>query len=553
MSRGGERAHLAGRVRRVLMFGRNNFGTTPVTLHSSRSILMGAAFGLCVCLPALAASRPLAGSVVPFDASVRVLGEADAAAPVHFQVALRLRDSAGLSARIAAGQKLTPAELAANHFPTQQDHDAVVAWLRGEGLTIDAIVPSRMTISASGDAAHVSRALGVHFAHIVSEAQEFTAADSAPAIPEALAGIVLSINGLQPQLHAHYQHSGLKPLVGGTVPYIPSDLLNAYSANGQGDGAGTTTAIVIDTFPKKTDLTAFWTAAGVPQSLSNITFIQAVPGTLPALSGEESLDTQYSSSMGSASKVRVYASQSLSFTKLDTTFQKVITDLQAGVVITQVSISLGACETSVPQGTANTDDQYFATMTALGASVFVSTGDSGSRECSGTKNVPSFFSTSPNVAAVGGTTLKLNGAKVSSEKGWSGSGGGLSQRFSKPSYQSALSYTVRAVPDLSDDADPNTGVLVIINGMPEQIGGTSVSSPVTAGLMGLVNAHRLSAGKSTLGLLDTRIYPLLGTANFRDIKHGSNGGYAAGIGYDLVTGIGAPLLSKLLPALVKQP
>ena len=510
---------------------------------------LATALGLSLATAAHAAPTRLTDSIAPLAGTTRVVGEADPAAIVSFQVALRLRDFASMSARLQSGGKLSPAELAADHFPTQQDHDAVIAWLKSAGLTIDTTVPSRMTITASGTAATVARALDVHFSHITAEGIDYTSADTEPAIPSALAGIVLSINGLQPQHHAHYQHVLGTPRAG-TTPYIPSDLLNAYTANGLSTGAGTTTAIVIDTFPKTSDLTTFWSDAGVSQSLSNITLIQAVPGTLPALSGEESLDTQYSSSMGASSKVRVYASQSLSDAHLDTTFQRVISDLQSGIVITQVSISLGECETDESTGELKTDDQYFATMTSLGASVFVSTGDSGSDECGNGGATPSFYSTSPHVAAAGGTTLKFTGTQEKSETGWADSGGGISTYFAKPAYQSKLTYAKRAVPDLSADANPSTGVLVIVNGQRNQFGGTSVSSPVLAGLIGLVNAKRLAAGKPTIGLLDTYIYPLLGTTSFRDIKSGSNGAYSAKVGYDLVTGIGAPLMSVLLPKLL---
>ena len=515
----------------------------------TRLVLLAAVFGLYGPASALAQPVKMAGSVAPLASTVRVIGEADPASTVQFQVALRLRDFPGLSARLQSGGKVSPAELASGHFPTQQDHDAVVAWLQSAGLTIETIVPSRMTITASGRADTVSRALDVHFSHIESEGQDYVSADSEPSVPSDLAGIVLSINGLQLQHHAHYEHVSNKPETG-TTPYVPSDLLNAYRANGLSTGAGTTTAIVIDTLPKTADLTQFWSTAGVSQSLSNITFIQAVPGTLPGLSGEESLDTQYSSSMGPASKVRVYASQSLSDAHLDTTFQRVISDLQSGIVITQVSISLGECETDEAAGELSNDDQYFATMTALGASVFVSSGDSGSHECGGNANTPSFYSTSPHVVAAGGTTLKLNGTNEQAETGWPDSGGGISTYFAKPSYQSSLTYSKRAVPDLSADANPNTGVLVIVNGQENQFGGTSVSSPVLAGLIGLANSRRLAAGKSTIGLLDTYIYPLVGTTSLRDIKTGSTGGYSAKVGYDLVTGVGAPLMKLLLPKLL---
>ena len=73
-----------------------------------------------------------------------------------------------------------------------------------------------------------------------------------------------------------------------------------------------------------------------------------------------------------------------------------------------------------------------------------------------------------------------------------------------------------------------------------------------AGLTALANADRIKHHKPTLGLLNSRIYGLP-AANFRDIVTGSNGGYSAAAGYDLVTGIGAPLMDHLLPTLTSQP
>ena len=530
-----------------------NMKSSPLTASFNRNhILLGAALLVGSSHFALAASTttPLTQSVIPLGNSVKVVGEADPSSIVHFQVALRLRGDADFKQRLAAGQRFSFSELDAAYLPAQKDHDAVVSWLRIQGLSVDATVPSRMVISASGRADAVTRALGVHFAQVVSENKPYVSADSVPQIPSALASIVLGINGLQPQLRAFPM---IRPAVNGATPYYPSDFLNGYSANNLGTtGSGSTTAIVIDTFPKTSDLTSFWSKTGVSQSLSNITFIQAVAGTLPAPSGEETLDAETASSIAPAGKVRVYAAQSLAFSNLDTTFQRVISDLQAGVKITQVSISLGACETQVGSSQAQTDDNDFAVLSSLGASVFVSSGDSGSRECGGRTNTPAFYSTSPHVTAVGGTTLHLSGANETSETGWSGSGGGLSKLFAKPSFQSALSYSSRAVPDISADADPNTGALVILNGQSNQYGGTSLAAPMWAGFAGLINSARISAGKSTLGLLDTRIYPLLGSSNFRDITSGNNGGYSAGKGFDLVTGIGAPKISTLLPALVSQ-
>lgn len=510
---------------------------------------------LAVSMTAYASEKlPMADSVAVFSPDVKVLGDASPQSVIHFQVALRLRDYEGLAKSNAAGKILSAKELADKYLPTQTHYDTVLNWLVKQGMKIDATSSSRMTISASATTAEITRAMSVHFSKIQSEGKEFSAADSPPAVPSEIANLIKGINGLQPHLHMHSMMA--KPHGSTTVPYYPIAFINAYGANGLGNlGANTTTAIVIDTFPLKSDLTQFWTTVGSPQVLGNISFIQTVPGTLAPPSGEESIDVETSSAVAPSSKVRVYASLDLSFTNLDTAYQAVITDLQNGVKITQVSISLGLCESQTPSNEIGTEDGFYAVMSSLGASVFISSGDSGSRECGGRTNTTSFAATSPNVTAVGGTTLRVTSSgTISSETGWSGSGGGLSSLFNRPSYQpTSLGFTKRAIPDFSAEADPNTGAYILVNGTATQYGGTSLAAPIVAGLMARVNSARLAAGKLPLGLMNSRIYSLIGTANFRDITSGSNGGYSAVVGYDRVTGIGTPKLGTLLPTLVAQP
>src|SRR5208282_4914682 len=77
---------------------------------------------------------------------------------------------------------------------------------------------------------------------------------------------------------------------------------------------------------------------------------------------------------------------------------------------------------------------------------------------------------SPDVVAVGGTSLTLSGGNYGSETGWSGSGGGVSQYESQPSYQQGLvihnggstvnANDMRTIPDVAFDANPNTGVAI---------------------------------------------------------------------------------------------
>ncbi len=186
-----------------------------------------------------------------------------------------------------------------------------------------------------------------------------------------------------------------------------------------------------------------------------------------------------------------------------------------------------------------------------GVTFLASTGDSGSPG--------EFPAYSPNVVAVGGTTLTINGNSYVSEVGWSDSGGGQSSYESEPTFQNGVQTSgYRQIPDVSFDADPNSGVAIYDSydygsATPWiQVGGTSVASPCWAGLVAIGDQLRTSAGLTTMDG-PTQALPLLygmKAADFHDITSGSNGGFTAHVGYDEVTGIGTPVANNLVPAFV---
>ena len=531
----------------------------------------------CLASAAATAAEPatalLAQSAMPFAANVTELGAADPASTVSFQVALRLRDEAALDAAINRGERLSATDLAARHWPAEAAYQAVRSWLTSHGLTVDRDAPSRLSLEVHGTAAQVAATLGVAFARVSVDGQQYVASAQAPSVPAELAPFIESINGLQP-----YQHMSKVQMPSATTAvrkpsgdpspnltfsgdYLPGGISRAYQASGTltATGSGTRTAILIDTLPNTSDLTAFWKLSGIQQTLSDIEFEQ-VGTAKPAPSGEETLDTEWASSMAPGSIVRVYATGTLAFTALDTGFEAILADIKNGTPIQQLSISLGACETAVASGQVKTDNNFFRSLAAQGVSVFVSTGDSGAKECGASSGLhPAFYSTSPFVLAVGATHLIVTAASqtapvtIKSETAWTGSGGGVSRIFAKPSWQSSLSYPRRAVPDVAAVGDPQTGVIIVLNGQNKEVGGTSASTPIWAGLMALVNQGRLQAGSPSLGLLPPRLYQLAGTANLRDVTKGNNGGYKAGIGYDLTTGLGSPVMSQLFNTLLNQP
>ena len=140
------------------------------------------------------------------------------------------------------------------------------------------------------------------------------------------------------------------------------------------------------------------------------------------------------------------------------------------------------------------------------------------------------------MVAVGGTYLNLNSnGTVSSETAWSGSGGGVSAYELRPSYQTSfgLTYSGRAVPDVSYNAGYGVAVYSSSSGGWISVGGTSAGAPQWAAI------YALDRSATNANLYNVAKYAY--STHFRDIVSGSNGGYNATQGYDLVTGLGSPL------------
>jgi hypothetical protein len=210
-------------------------------------------------------------------------------------------------------------------------------------------------------------------------------------------------------------------------------------------------------------------------------------------------------------------------------------------------------------------DSYLTTPAGHQGVTFVaSTGDYGA-------NVPQYPAFSPNVVAVGGTSLYLNGDNsYAGESAWGGmnnssgtflgGGGGVSLYEAEPAYQTGVQSTGhRTTPDVSFVADPTTGAWIadtynLSASNPWQVvGGTSLSAPAFAALFAIVNQGRVTSGLATLNttspLEAQQALYSLPTSDYHDVTNGNNG-YAAGAGYDLATGLGTPVANLLVPGLV---
>ena len=176
---------------------------------------------------------------------------------------------------------------------------------------------------------------------------------------------------------------------------------------------------------------------------------------------------------------------------------------------------------------------------------------------------------SPNVVAVGGTSLNWSGTGTRYEAAWGYTGGGMSAYEALPSWQGGVSaaggsaLTHRAVPDVAFDANPMTGEYVALT-LPGAAtawlgyGGTSIAAPQWAGIVAVANAIRVANGKPLLGDIHSLLYKSIAAvpgnyaAALGDVVDGTNGTCAtcrAGAGYDQATGLGTPSAGGLLPLL----
>jgi hypothetical protein len=344
-----------------------------------------------------------------------------------------------------------------------------------------------------------------------------------------------------------------------------------------GDGSGQTVAIV-DAYDYSkyamTDLQAFDAAMGLPDlqewspTGNTGAWLRVVsqrggtdyPSTDPKGAGngtwetEEALDIQWVHAIAPGANIILVEADSALPSDLLTAAVGWARN-EPGVSV--VSMSFGSSEYS---GETSNDYLFTTPIAHSGITFLAATGDKGQPS--------SYPAYSPNVVAVGGTTLTTSNYTYVSEIGWSGpagvdgSGGGLSTYESQPAYQTGIvtqSSTKRANPDVAMDADPATGVMIYDSwdwpgnpwGNGYLYGGTSLATPMWAGIVAIINQGRLLNGLATLdGATQTlpMLYGLPGD-DFHDITVGNNG-YSAGVGYDLVTGRGSPVANQLIPDMV---
>ncbi len=495
-------------------------------------------------------------------------------------------------------QFLTTAEFVQRFGPSAASVAAAQQYFVGYGLRAS-VSSDRLLLAVDGTAAQVGAAFHTSFTEYTTATGRIFFDHPTAAYLPALASWsgVLGLGNSTPidpdvsSASSAAAGSDVGSCSGGSAGLVPCQVWGAYDMAGLIDGGtnGTGATIgIVDTYDGAQsqdeladDLASFDTEYDLPTP--DVHWVYAIPTTenLNSTSTgwglEESLDLEWSHAAAPGASIDFAFSPDSGpglYASVDW-----LVDHQA---VNVISLSWGepdvgifnaysgpcpnACNAST-DGSYDLLDPVLELAAAEGISVFAASGDCGSAD--GTSGVSTNFPASdPYVTGVGGTTLDVsaNGTYVS-EVAWSGnstgavspgchnqggSGGGWSPG-ARPWWQSGEGLTgepaLRGVPDVSLDA--GTPVSIVYSDGNSEVLGTSVSTPVWAGIAALADQY---AGQS-LGFLDPQLYQILAgsdyTSAFHEITSGSNG-YSAGPGWNPVTGIGTPRVGELVTLLARQ-
>ncbi|HLI59846.1 MAG TPA: S53 family peptidase [Solirubrobacteraceae bacterium] len=574
---------------------------------AARAAVVGAGAG--------AGKRALVQRAAAVPAGATIRGALAPSAPVQLTVALAPSDPAALAGYAQQVSDpssplyrhyLSVAQFAARFGAGAAEVASVRSALTQAGVSVGAVASNGLSLSASGTAAEIDDAFGTALERVTLPDGTSAYADvTNPTLPAAAAAAVQAVAGLDTLPAAAPQGLRRAPAASARAAarprsttsaagpsscssenaaggYTAAEIGSAYGMDGQWNagnlGAGSTVALVELAPYHASDVSSYQTCDGTSAQVSNIAVDggaancwRSGPNYDPECGLEDVLDIEDVAGLAPGATIDVYEGPNTIAGLLDV--YRAIVQADAPIV----STSWGACEAAAGTSLLSAENTLFEEAAVQGEAVFAAAGDNGADDCgNGTRSVDDPAS-QPYVTGVGGTTMTSSSPGIpetvwnDSSYGGGAGGGGVSRQWASPSYQSAVaipqntiscsgtpgggttSTSCREVPDVSADADPNTGYNILWNGQWLLAGGTSAAAPTWAALVALADSSSAcTTNQVRVGFANAVLYGLPST-DFLDVTSGNNtdgvSGYAARGGYDMASGLGAPAGAALIPAL----
>ena len=456
--------------------------------------------------PSAVANTAVVTQATQLRAGDSVIGPMALTTSMRVTMSLHWRNEAQLKAFIASPhhKNLSHAEFMAEYGPTVAQVNQVKAFMHQQGFTSIKVTPDNLLVSGDASVSRVQSAFHTSMVNVRTSKGRLAFANSTPArIPTALQGVVNEVLGLQNVHQFHVMPVKRMASTQAQVGHNPSDFAAIYGAGGTATASTVSVGIITQGSMSNVlnDFQSFLSQNGYGNIPMNVV---KVDGGGSDTSGDAEWDLDSQDIVGISGGVQalyLYDIPQLTTQDLVDGFSQATTSGQVRVV----NVSIGGCETGTETNGAATGDSVFQEADAEGITFSISSGDSGADECGDGGVTPSWPADSQYVVAVGGTTLNTSGTTWTGESTWSGTGGSPSTFEAMPSWQQGVGqnagHSTRGVPDVAFDADPNTGALVIVDGSSEQIGGTSLASPLFVGVWA-----RTLAADSSLGFAAPLIY-----------------------------------------------
>jgi kumamolisin len=485
-------------------------------------------------------------------------------------------------------QHMTRENLALEHGAVAEDIAQVEHFAREHQLEICEVAAHRRAVVLGGNAAAMERAFDVNLVEVEHPRGVYHAATGEVSVPNDLSEIVQSVLGLNSRPCAtrrrvHHQNTvspfwtvrelahaygfpadrsaanqsiGIIELGGG---YHPEDLQKFFSNLDMPMPAIRWISVDgVENLPAPTDqIQQFLDVVEGKRKLSEVPedVLSAAQCTV-----EVTMDIELAAALAPGAEVVVYMTSNTE-QGIYNAVSKAISDEET--LPCALSISWGEPEGGVSEAYLNSVDEVLRDAAMLGVTVCVSSGDEGAMNGSSNgEPAVNFPASSPHVLSCGGSTVHKTDGESMRESAWNcalhgihgATGGGISRNFGAPDWQKEHGVPLgptgnkgRGVPDVAGPADPHRGCAILVGGECCSSAGTSAVAPLWAALVACINT-RLG---TRCGYITPLLYELskCSAKPLREITEGNNGFYNAGPGWNACTGLGSPMVERLIEAL----
>jgi kumamolisin len=500
---------------------------------------------------------PLPNSDHPAPRNCRHIGKTSAKQQITVTVVLKRAQPLALAS--LKGRQLSREEYLNTHAAPAQAMDQVRTLAARHGLTLVHEDRAARRVWLRGTARQLEQTFGIDLQDYEHTApppagRYFHAFTGKLSVPEPESAVIETVLGLDTRPIARPHIRWLSQIANPKAvqaSFTPPQVAKAYDYPSSANGQGQCIALIeLGGGYESSDIETYFGQLGI--TLPTVVAVPVdggtnSPGDPNGADGEVALDIQVAGSIAPGARIAVYFAPNTNQGFQDAISAAIHDTTNKPSVI---SISWGGPESSWDTASLTSFDNTIQSAAALGVTITVASGDSGSTDgVSDGANHVDFPSSSPHVLGCGGTDLTVSNGVRSTETAWNdlsqgggATGGGVSSYFALPSWQSGANVPApangtggRGVPDVAGDAAPATGYQILVDGQAAVVGGTSAVAPLWAALIALVNQQ---TGRNA-GFLNPTLYSG-GEANFNDITSGSNGSYKAAAGWDPCTGLGSP-------------